>query len=163
RLTPARHFRIYTNKWYLCTFQNVERDPRCDYVGLAQGEYVELLPGKLARQARDASLNHLNSILLWRGEVWAVIDTQCGGTTYYPAQEMAETKVAAINAKNDKDWQECQESVDKQLERTDADIEAVYGKCSDWGGVADWRESLETNLDRSSDYFSELPTTERIR
>jgi hypothetical protein len=50
--------------------QNVERD--VDYIGLADGEYEELLPGSKARERRDATLNHCNSIREYVGPVWEV-------------------------------------------------------------------------------------------
>ena len=44
--TPARRVRISNSAWYRVTMQNVERDPRCDYVGLGEGTYTEILPGQ---------------------------------------------------------------------------------------------------------------------
>lgn len=76
--TPVKHTRIFAERWYKVTFQNVETDPRCDYVGLAKGEYTELLPGNKAREARVARLNHCNNIQEWHGEVWEVV-TSCYG------------------------------------------------------------------------------------
>src|SRR5258708_27774035 len=58
--------------------QNIETEPRADYVGLAEGEYVELLPGDAARERRDARLNHCNAIAEYDGPVFAVMTTQYG-------------------------------------------------------------------------------------
>ena len=90
--TPAKHTRIYDNRWYLCTFQNVETDSRFDYVGLGKGEYQELLPGLAAIQARDAHLNHLNALREWTGPVFrlAFIYYTKPDIHYYPTREAAE-------------------------------------------------------------------------
>ena len=161
--TPVRSFRIYANKWYLCTFQNVERDPRCDYVGLGEGEYTEVLPGKLARRARDASLNHLNGITLWQGEVWSVTHTQHNNTSYHTSQATATIKALEINAKNTADWADCQRDIDNQLAQTDDEIKRKYSKCSDWYGVAVWREGLKESRQQSAAYFRTQSIVERIR
>ena len=71
-LCPAKAVRIFNDRWYAVRFQNVETDPRCDYVGLADGEYTELLPGIEARRARDSRLNHCNDIAEWTGPVFRV-------------------------------------------------------------------------------------------
>jgi len=60
------------------TFQNVETAPRTDYVGLGEGEYIQLLPGAKAREARDARLNHCNKIEQWDGPVFALCTTSYG-------------------------------------------------------------------------------------
>jgi hypothetical protein len=69
--TPARHTRIYANRWYLVTFQNTGRDQGDGYY-LAEGEYTSLLPGDRAREARDAKLNHCNNITEYKGLVFEV-------------------------------------------------------------------------------------------
>lgn len=75
---PVRRTRIHNDRWYRVTFQNVETDPRCDYVGLGEGEYTQLLPGYKARQARDARLNHCNRIVEHTGSVYALYVTSYG-------------------------------------------------------------------------------------
>lgn len=76
--TPARHTKIFKDRWYRVRFQNVETDPRCDYVGLGEGEYTQVLPGNKAREARDACLNHCNGVSEYHGRVYALFVTQYG-------------------------------------------------------------------------------------
>jgi len=76
--SPAKRTRIEDSKYYLVRMQNVETDPRCDYVGLAEGEYRELLPGAAARARRDAKLNHCNAVVEWTGPVFAVLTSSYG-------------------------------------------------------------------------------------
>ena len=70
--SPVQGTRIYNRRWYLCTFQNTKYT-----IGggryLAEGEYTKILPGKEARKARDASLNHLNALEEYTGSVWQVL------------------------------------------------------------------------------------------
>lgn len=77
RFTPARHIRIFDDHWYNVRFQNIERG-QGDYLGLGEGEYTQLLPGKKAREARDARLNHCNGISEYHGNVFAVFTTHYG-------------------------------------------------------------------------------------
>ena len=65
--------RIFDNRFYMVTFQNMEVDTGRDYIGLADGEYTELLPGRQAREAREAHLNHCNAIVEYTGPVYSVI------------------------------------------------------------------------------------------
>lgn len=95
---PVKRTRIFADRWYKVTFQNVETDPRSDYVGLADGEYTQLLPGNKAREARDARLNHCNAITEWNGPVFEVFTTTCG------------------NMKSDPVFVSCQESADLTVE-----------------------------------------------
>ena len=69
---PAKGVRIFNDCFYVVRFQNVETDSNPYYVGLAEGEYTELLPGFDARAARDRQLNHCNGITKWDGPVWRV-------------------------------------------------------------------------------------------
>lgn len=73
---PVKRTRIFANRWYKVTMQNTERDMGDGYY-LAEGEYVELIPGNEARRRRDARLNHCNRIEEWTGPVYALF------TTYY--------------------------------------------------------------------------------
>ena len=104
---PAKRVRIYDDRWYSVRFQNVETDPRCDYVGLAEGEYTELLPGDLARRERDRRLNHCNAISEWTGNVYRLDTGQYGHAnnrpTWYGYREDADAAVAAFLKKRD-DW-----------------------------------------------------------
>lgn len=73
--SPARQVKLFNDRWYLVRMQNVERG-QGDYVGLGEGEYVELIPGSVARQRRDAKLNHCNSIAEYDGPVFEGFATQ---------------------------------------------------------------------------------------
>lgn len=70
--------RIMDSKWYVVRFQNVEHG-QGDYVGLGEGEYSQLLPGRKAREARDARLNHCNGIAEHRGHVFELFASSYGG------------------------------------------------------------------------------------
>jgi len=127
--TPARKVKIYSDRWYLCTFQNVERNSLCDYIGLGEGEYTELLPGAKAREAKFAHLNHLNKVAEYTGQVWAVTDR----LTQYTTSEVAASKLAAqINAEIDADHVKALAWYDKELAKSDEELFAFYGKCKDW-------------------------------
>lgn len=69
-LSPAKGFRIRNDRFYLVKMQNTYRDQGDGYY-LAPGEYVELLPGNLARERRDARLNHCNGIVEYKGPVYS--------------------------------------------------------------------------------------------
>lgn len=127
--TPTRRVKVYSDHWYLCTFQNTESNPLTDYHGLADGEYTELLPGTKAREAKFAHLNHLNKIAEYTGQVWAVIDR----FTQYTTSETAASKLAAkINAGIDADHVKTLAWYDKELAKSDKELFAFYGKCKDW-------------------------------
>ena len=64
----AARVRIYSDRWYIVTMQNVERG--MDYLGLGEGEYTELVPGADARDRRDARLNHCNRVTEHLGPVY---------------------------------------------------------------------------------------------
>lgn len=93
--TPAKHARIMANRWYMVTFQNTESDPLTDYHGLADGEHVLLLPGKEARAARDARLNHCNGITEYDGHVFAASYVPVGSTERRPCGWYSERGEAA--------------------------------------------------------------------
>lgn len=70
--TPTRGTRVYRDRWYLVTMQNVGRD-QGDGLWLAEGEYTDLVPGSEARNRRDSRLNHCNRIAEYRGPVYQVV------------------------------------------------------------------------------------------
>ena len=80
---PVKRTRIFADRWYKVTFQNVEHG-QGDYIGLGEGEYVQLLPGNKAREARDAHLNHCNAIQEYTGDVWEVYTTHYGHMRQHP-------------------------------------------------------------------------------
>jgi hypothetical protein len=75
--TPAKRTRIFADRWYIVTMQNIERGPG-DYLGLGTGEYAELLPGNKARERRDAHLNHCNRITEYTGPVYELLANEYG-------------------------------------------------------------------------------------
>lgn len=104
--TPARRVRVYRDRWYLATMQNVERDPRIDYVGLAEGEYTELVSGTEARERRDSRLNHLNHLVEYRGPVHEFVGCPGGrpvAPTYWRTRAEAEAQRDAL-ARDLADW-----------------------------------------------------------
>ena len=98
--------RIFADRWYKVTFQNVERG-QGDYIGLGEGEYTQLLPGNKAREARDAHLNHCNAIQEWSGQVWEVFTTSYGNMKQHPVyvstEESAELTVE-VSRREHKEW-----------------------------------------------------------
>lgn len=76
--TPAKRTRIQATKWYTVTMQNIDRDPRCDYIGLGEGEYTELVTGTDARARRDAHLNHCNAIAEYSGPLYRLTEYRYG-------------------------------------------------------------------------------------
>jgi len=123
---PAKQLRIHKDRYYLVKMQNVETDPRVDYVGLGVGEYLELLPGSAARERRDARLNHCNAIAEYDGPVFAVLTTQYGNWNperkphYSPSKEDVEAYIKAQRDAHDKWLDDCE----KEL----AQYEAAYAK-----------------------------------
>lgn len=105
--SPAKRVRIFNKRWYLLEMQNVETDPRCDYMGLAEGTYVLLLPGSKAREQRDCKLNHCNAIVEWKGQVWTVSEQPyaCGQwqTSWYADEKEARQEVEKFHQKRF-DW-----------------------------------------------------------
>jgi hypothetical protein len=103
--TPAAHVPIRNDRFYLLTMQNVETDPRCDYVGLGEGEYTVLVPGANARAERESRLNHCNRIQEWRGKVWSVTLAPWGNprpAEYFRSGAEARARVEAFHAEERK-------------------------------------------------------------
>ena len=163
RIYSARWYRIYSARWYVCTFQNTESD-----IGgglyLANGEYTELLPGNEARRARDARLNHLNAITEHAGQVWAVHNPQqYGRITYHGSEAEASQEIASIAQQARAQLALSLKEIDRQLSRTDADINNIYGQCSDWQGVEAWRDYYRGLADSNREWTSRQASMERIR
>lgn len=141
---PVKRTRIFADRYYLVTFQNVETDPRCDYVGLGDGEYTVLLPGSKAREGRDARLNHCNRIQEWTGKVYAVLTSQYGHwdtsrkPVYATSEENARAIVDANRILHDKWIRDCE----KQL----ASYQAKYAAKPET-----WLESAIRNCERVID------------
>src|SRR5260370_29215191 len=113
----AKRVRIHKDRYYLVKMQNVETDPRVDYVGLGVGEYLELLPGNAARERRDARLNHCNAIAEYSGPVFAVLTSSYGHwdtsrkPRYFPTEADALEFVRTERAKHEKWLQDCEKQL----------------------------------------------------
>jgi hypothetical protein len=130
--TPAKRTKIFADRWYLVTFQNVETDPMIDYVGLGEGEYSQLLPGNKARESRDAKLNHCNAIVEYTGPVYAAYTTSYGtmreAPMYFGDVDALHTHIASRKAEHDKWISDCQQ----ELARLQSEQDLKY---------QGWRES----------------------
>ena len=131
--TPARHVKIFKDRWYRVRFQNVERDPRCDYVGLGEGEYTQLLPGAKAREARDARLNHCNGISEYHGSVFALYTTRYGrmndNAEYFTGLDEMHAGLCARSREHAKWIEDCGKELRQHIERQQA-------KPEDWRAEA---------------------------
>ena len=156
--TPTRSFRIYSKRWYICTFQNTEHDIGGGHY-LAEGEYSELLPGIEARRARDSQLNHLNAIREHKGSIWSVRDPQrCNRITYHASQSHAKAKANEIIAKTKIDWAICEKHQLATTMRTNDDLTREYGQCSDWHGPEAYRAFWGGLHERNRAYYATQPT-----
>jgi len=162
--SPVRgKVRIYSNRWYFCTFQNVEHNPLIDYIGLAQGEYTELLPGEQARGERDSRLNHLNSMREHRGEVWQVTHpTHSGRKSWHPTQDGARRAVAAQLAEDARKLAEARASLAKQIARTDEEL-AGYALCNPPMSPVEFREWQAGMLPSCEAFYAQEPTIKQLR
>ena len=109
--TPTKHIRIYANRWYLVTMQNVEHDSLTDYHGLAPGEYTELVTGTEARYRRDAHLNHCNAVRQYDGPVYQVDDIRYVGRVYRTVYITDTARVDILRA---------QQMVEEQCDKSEA-------------------------------------------
>lgn len=123
--SPAKRTRIRNDRYYLVTFQNVETDPRCDYVGLGEGEYVSLLAGREARQAREAHLNHCNRIQEYDGPVYRLTLHEYGHANGQAVLYASESEVENALAKFRTDEITWREAVRREGESHDTKAEAV--------------------------------------
>ena len=90
--TPARRVKVFAARWYRATMQNVEHDGLTDYIGLAPGEYTQIVPGTEARQRRNAHLNHLNRLVEYSGPVYRVTQYRYGRASYLPTYVASESE-----------------------------------------------------------------------
>jgi hypothetical protein len=121
--TPTRHVRIFADRWYLVTMQNVERG-QGDYMGLGEGEYTELLPGAKARERREARLNHCNAIAEYSGPVFELLANQYGGELrhvgYFPSIADLITKLDNCKADHDEWIADCRAEAQRHLASAEA-------------------------------------------
>ena len=103
--------------------QNVEHG-QGDYVGLGEGEYVELLPGNTARERRDAHLNHCNRIQEYGGPVFELRTNRYGGELqhvgYFGTVEKMSAKLDARKAAHDKWIADCRAHGESHLRSAEA-------------------------------------------
>jgi hypothetical protein len=144
---PAKRVRIYNQKWYLVTMQNVETDPRSDYVGLAEGQYVELMPGARARAARDAHLNHCNNIVEYRGPVYALFATRYGDwetePIYCQTYTEAEGNAAIARGEHEQWLRDVRAAQQRYIARLETDAGQNWLQSS----IADCQRILDTQQD----------------
>lgn len=119
---PAKQTRIFADRYYIVRMQNTERDMGDGYY-LADGEYIEVLPGSAARERRDARLNHCNAVEEWTGEVFAVLTSSYGhwDTSRKPLYTVSETDakimVDRARATHDKWLAECEKALAQHEEK----------------------------------------------
>lgn len=161
--------RIYKDRWYLCTFQNIERDGLTDYIGLGEGEYQELLPGDKAREARDARLNHLNAIREWNGQVWKVIHPYMYGLVkYFGSKDEADNYANKVMEEGEYRLKRSLQSIEKELNMSDSEILNIYGKCQGWPGheqekIEEFRSKAKQSIRTNVEYWAKHPVIERIK
>jgi len=158
--TPVK-LRIYNNRWYLFTFQNIRTDQGGGHY-LAEGEHTILLPGREARRARDRHLNHLNAIREHRGEVWEVTSRD-RLITYHASETAAEMEASRQMRKNAETVAEVFDFFATEMVKSDDEILAMYGQCHGWPGneakeLAAYRESLiQRKAENEAYWLKEIP------
>lgn len=166
--TPTRGtIRIYDAKWYVCTFQNTETDQGGGHY-LAEGEYSQVLPGKEARKARDAQLNHLNTIREHTGKIWKVTGIQGYWPTFHATEAEAEAERDKQAAQNATDAEKALAYLNRQINWTDEEMLAFYGLCHGWPGheakkIAERRTDLAQQWQENKAFWQKPITIERIR
>lgn len=141
-LTPTKGTKIFNDRWYQVTMQNTERDIGDGYY-LAEGEYVELLPGKAARERREARLNHCNSIVEYSGPVFELFANEYGGEPrsagFFPSAEAMKVKLEAKKADHDKWVTDC---IEEGLRHLDSAAKIASGEVQKMGFDAAWHEGV---------------------
>ena len=124
--SPARRVVIYDSKWYLCTMQNVDHDGLTDYIGLGEGEYRELLPGKKARERKFARLNHCNGIQIWTGPVFRLQAIRWGRADRDPSWTGTPEGIAAAQQALQAEYLDHLQALDESEARTRAELAAGF-------------------------------------
>ncbi len=134
--------KLYDARWYVVTMQNTSSD-QGDGHYLEPGEYTELLPGHLARRARDAHLNHCNAIREYTGEVWQLTDAWYGGrVSYHTSQNHAAS--AIVSSETDQAFRN-REAIarhDRALAKTDEQITEYHKLHWDFVSAANERAQI---------------------
>lgn len=164
---PAKT-KVFDNRWYLVEMQDVETDPRFDYVGLKETTTVYLMPGKITREKRTARLNHCNRIAEYTGNVFALTSNKQRITEYYTSMVLAEEAKQKHEQGIVTSLEKAIQSILKQQAQSDVEIIAFYGKCKDWPGnekkqVKKHREELTKLYQRNIEYWQSDITIEQIR
>jgi len=160
---PVKHTRIYANRWYLVELQDIERDYRTDYIGLAETSTVYLFDGVKAKRERDSRLNHCNKIVEYTGNVYAVKSEKMRILEYWWNLDEANKSKTKHESKIADSLHKALAEIAKQESRTDDEIIAFYGKCSNWQGVKDERKRIADCKERNLKYWISDLTIEQIK
>jgi hypothetical protein len=146
--TPTKRTRVRNDRWFIVRSQNIERDPRCDYVGLGEGEYTQLLPGSETRKLRDARLNNCNAITEYDGPVFEVRTSSYGSEDvthkgYFATGAEAQAAAEVERAKHDKWIADVKSELANHIRSNEA-------KPEQWreGAIRDCRRCLEERADK---------------
>jgi hypothetical protein len=150
---PVKSTRIYANKWYLVELQDIERDYRTDYMGLAETSTVYLFDGLKAKKERDSRLNHCNKIIEYTGNVYMVKSDKLHILEYHPNIESANKAKLKHEFEIKENLRKALESIAIQENRTGDEIIAFYGKCSDWENVEHERKAIADCKERNIKYW----------
>lgn len=160
---PVKSTRIYKDRFYMVELQDIERDYRTDYIGLADTSTIYLFDGVKAKKERDSRLNHCNRIAEYKGNIYTVTSNKLRISEFYPDMQ------SAIDAKCKHELyiSDCLRKaiieLDKQSNRTDDEIIAFYGKCSDWHGVLAERQRIADSRTSNIKYWQSDITITQIR
>ena len=162
--SPARRVRIFSDRWYQVVMQTVEHD-QGGGMYLGDGEYVEIVPGTEARNRKTARLNHCNGIREYKGEVWTATtrDPSCR-PVYYPTLAAAQAAVDGAHA--DGLLTLAEKVIPKltgEINATDDELRAHWGRCSDWAGAEAHREEQRVLLARNRVYWGFKGEARRVR
>jgi len=165
---PVKSTRIQSNKWYLVEMQDVETDPRCDYVGLKDTSTIYLYNGIKTRQERDSRLNHCNRIIEYTGPVFELKSDKQRIIEYYPSIDTANQSKLKHDEYITKSLSEALASIAKQQAMTDSEILKIYGNCHNWPGnetmqIAKFRQDLVNCKQRNIAYWHSDITITQIR
>ncbi len=160
---PVKSTRIYANKWYLVELQDIERDYRTDYMGLAETSTVYLFDGIKAKRERDSRLNHCNRITEYTGNVYMVKSDKLHISEYYPDPESANKAKSKHEFEIKESLRKALESIAIQENQTDDEIIAFYGKCSTWESVEHERKVIADCKERNIKYWTSDLTINQVK
>ena len=120
--SPAKGTRIYADRWYRVTLQDMDEDARCDYIGLKDTATAYIMRGDKAREERDSHLNRCNKIEEYAGPVYAVTWREYGmteQTVYTDAMEDARRVAADVEKKRRDHIAACEKEAARNRERAE--------------------------------------------